>query len=91
MFTKIEQNIFNHVDKISAISAAMAHIVRKNRKSIYLFSNWVNTDFFWPLIDLIDKVRLKRENGFNPKEIEAYLGVIGENKVWRVSYLLRKN
>lgn len=76
---KIERYIFNNVDKISTISAAMAHRIRqKSNQDIYLFSNWVNTDFFCPLKD---KTALKRENGFNPEDkLVLYSGAIGEKQ-----------
>lgn len=76
---KIEQIIFNNVDKISTISTAMAYkIKKKSNKDIYLLANWVNTDFFHPLKDRGD---LKRENGFKPEDkLVLYSGAIGEKQ-----------
>lgn len=76
---KIEQYIFNNVDKISTISTAMAHKIRqKSHKDIYLFSNWVNIELFCPLKD---KAALKKELGFNPDDkLVLYSGAIGEKQ-----------
>ena len=78
---KIEKYILEKTDVISSISEAMvAKIEQKLTKSVFLFPNWTNTKFFYPIpnseIDVI-----KKEFGFNPQDkIILYSGAIGEKQ-----------
>ncbi|MDN3688852.1 WcaI family glycosyltransferase [Cyclobacterium jeungdonense] len=87
---KIERYIFNNADQISTISTAMAHKIRqKSHKDIYLFSNWVNTELFYPLQD---KAELKKEFGFSPNDkFVLYSGAIGEKQGLERILLTAKN
>lgn len=75
----IENFILEKADYVSSISPAMIQkINHKSKKPIYLFPNWVNTDFFKPLPD---RGVIKMEFGFNPDDkIILYSGSIGEKQ-----------
>lgn len=75
----VENFILEKADNVSSISPAMIEkINRKSKKPVYLFPNWVNTDFFKPLTD---KDQIKAEYGYLPEDkIVLYSGSIGEKQ-----------
>lgn len=79
MLLAVERFILNKADYVSSISPSMiAKINSKSKKPIYLFPNWVNTDFFRPLSE---KDKIKQEFGYSPEDkIVLYSGSIGEKQ-----------
>lgn len=76
----MERFIISHANYISTISPGMLQKVRqKAQREVILFPNWVDTQFFYPLLN--NRGDIKKSWGFDPTDkIVLYSGSIGEKQ-----------
>lgn len=79
LFRNISSWIFNSADKVIAISAQSGHDIETlgvNSEKIQLYTNWEDGDFFKPH----NKIKAKKEIGFQDKFIVSFFGRLVEEK-----------
>jgi colanic acid biosynthesis glycosyl transferase WcaI len=76
---KVERSIIMSADYLSSISAGMiSKIEAKSGREVKFFPNWVDTNYFYPIID---KAQLKAKWGYDNNDIVyLYSGAIGEKQ-----------